>query len=107
MEAAENVVNLRVVVVMGVAMTTTHVTPRLVATGEEPPILLALVHTRPPLLDGTNYAYWKAKMKIYIKAQDERAWRSVEDGWIPPTAEVGKGADKKRVLKPSSEWNVE
>ncbi|KAG9454310.1 hypothetical protein H6P81_007214 [Aristolochia fimbriata] len=64
-------------------------------------------NTRPPLLDGTNYAYWKAKMKIYIKAQDERAWRSVEDGWIPPTAEVGEGPDKKRVLKPISEWNDE
>ncbi|KAG9454814.1 hypothetical protein H6P81_007718 [Aristolochia fimbriata] len=62
-------------------------------------------NTRPPLLDGTNYAYWKAKIKIYIKAQDERAWRSVEDGWEPPTVEIGEGADKKRILKPSSEWN--
>ncbi|KAG9442737.1 hypothetical protein H6P81_018591 [Aristolochia fimbriata] len=62
-------------------------------------------NTRPPLLDGTNYAYWKAKMRIYIKAQDERAWRSVEDGWEPPTVEVGEGADKKRILKSSAEWN--
>ncbi|KAG9460048.1 hypothetical protein H6P81_004556 [Aristolochia fimbriata] len=62
-------------------------------------------NTRPPLLDGTNYAYWKAKMKIYINAQDERAWRSIEDRWEPPTVEIGKDADVKRVVKPSSEWN--
>ncbi|KAG9449454.1 hypothetical protein H6P81_009419 [Aristolochia fimbriata] len=62
-------------------------------------------NTRPPLLDGTNYAYWKAKMNIYIKAQDERAWRSVEEGWDPPTVEIEKDVDVKRVVKPSSEWN--
>ncbi|KAG9444873.1 hypothetical protein H6P81_016213 [Aristolochia fimbriata] len=44
-------------------------------------------------------------MKIYIKAQDERVWRSVEDGWAPPTVEIEEGADKKRILKPSSAWN--
>ncbi|KAG9446379.1 hypothetical protein H6P81_012507 [Aristolochia fimbriata] len=37
--------------------------------------------------------------------QDERAWRSVEDGWEPPTVEVREGADKKRILKSSAEWN--
>ncbi|KAG9450369.1 hypothetical protein H6P81_010334 [Aristolochia fimbriata] len=62
-------------------------------------------NTRPPLLDGTNYAYWISKMKTYIKAQDERAWRSVEDGWEPLTVEAGKDADVKRVVKPSSKWN--
>ncbi|KAG9442758.1 hypothetical protein H6P81_018612 [Aristolochia fimbriata] len=64
-------------------------------------------NTTPPSLDETNYSYWKAKMQIYIKAQDERAWRSVEVGWTPPTKEVGEGADKKRILKPSSEWTDE
>ncbi|KAL5806395.1 hypothetical protein ACOSQ4_029128 [Xanthoceras sorbifolium] len=28
--------------------------------------------TRPPLLDGSNYAFWKACLRIYLKANDER-----------------------------------
>ena len=35
---------------------------------------------RPPLLDGSNYSYWKARMKAFIKAQDEKARRAVLNG---------------------------
>ena len=27
---------------------------------------------RPPLLDGTNYGYWKARMCAFIKSIDEK-----------------------------------
>lgn len=39
---------------------------------------------RPPILDGTNYAYWKTKMRIYIKTIDEHAWRSILSEWTSP-----------------------
>ncbi|XP_012852368.1 PREDICTED: uncharacterized protein LOC105971978 [Erythranthe guttata] len=48
---------------------------------------------RPPLLDGSNYSYWKSKMKMFIKSVDERAWRAIVTGWTPLMA---KGTDAKR-----------
>lgn len=41
--------------------------------------------TRPPLLNDTNYPYWKVRMRAFIKSQEERAWRSILTGWTPPT----------------------
>ena len=41
--------------------------------------------SRPPLLDGTNYGYCKVRMHAFIKSIDEKAWRSVLQGWKPPT----------------------
>ncbi|KAL5745510.1 hypothetical protein ACOSP7_026656 [Xanthoceras sorbifolium] len=31
--------------------------------------------TRPPLSDGSNYAFWKARIRAYLKANDERLSR--------------------------------
>ena len=59
---------------------------------------------RPPLLDGSNYSYWKARMKAFIKALDERAWRSVLSGWTPPTTTDTEG---KTIPKPELEWTSE
>lgn len=39
--------------------------------------------SRPPMLDGANYPYWKARMRAFLKAIDERVWISVTDGWSP------------------------
>ena len=44
-----------------------------------------IVAAHPPLLDGKKYSYWKVKVKIYIKAIDEKAWHAiltVWDAWI-------------------------
>ena len=38
----------------------------------------------PPLLDGINYAYWKVRMKVFLKALGEQVWQAVEVGWIKP-----------------------
>ena len=39
----------------------------------------------PPHFDGNNYAYWKVRMKAFLKAFlksiDERVWSSIEYGW--------------------------
>ena len=40
---------------------------------------------RPPLLDGTNYPYWKAKMRVFLKSIDERVWLIVVNSWTSST----------------------
>ncbi|KAL8528619.1 hypothetical protein ACS0TY_006169 [Phlomoides rotata] len=49
----------------------------------------AITHSlKPPILDETNYPYWKQKMRMFIKSIDERAWRSVLAGWTPPRTQA-------------------
>ena len=38
----------------------------------------------PPLFDGTNYTYWKVRMKVFLQALGEQVWQAVEVGWIKP-----------------------
>ena len=38
----------------------------------------------PPLFDGTNYAYQKVCMKVFLQALGEQVWQAVEVGWIKP-----------------------
>ena len=44
----------------------------------------------PPHFDGNNYAYWKVRMKAFMKSIDERVWNSVEYGWEKPTTPVSE-----------------
>ncbi|CAM8944927.1 unnamed protein product [Rhodiola kirilowii] len=57
--------------------------------------------TRPPLLEGSNYASWKPKMKSFLKSLDERAWKAVLTGWTEPTMENLTG---EVVPKPEALW---
>ncbi|KAG9458352.1 hypothetical protein H6P81_002860 [Aristolochia fimbriata] len=59
--------------------------------------------SRPPLLEGTNYPYWKAKMSAYIKSIDEDAWLSVLEGWSHPTVVL----EGKTLDKPQKNWTDE
>ena len=52
--------------------------------------------SRSPLLDGSNYTSWKARMKAFIKPIDEKAWISVLTGWEHP---VTKDSEGKEILK--------
>ena len=36
----------------------------------------------PPLFDGTNYAYRKVRMKVFLQALGEQVWQVVELDWI-------------------------
>ena len=36
----------------------------------------------PPLLDDINDAYWKVRMKGFLKALGEQVWQAIEVGWI-------------------------
>ena len=40
--------------------------------------------------DGNNYAYWKVRMKVFLKSIDERVRNSVEYGWEKPTTPVNE-----------------
>ncbi|KAF5458930.1 hypothetical protein F2P56_022923 [Juglans regia] len=37
--------------------------------------------TSPPYFDGNNYAYWKVRMRAFLKSVDERVWVSITKGW--------------------------
>ena len=39
----------------------------------------------PPLFDGTNYAYWKVRMRAFLQSLDEKVWQAVEISWTKPT----------------------
>ena len=60
--------------------------------------------SRSLLLDGSNYPYWKARMKAFIKALDEKAWRSLLTAWTHPTTKDDKG---KLILKLEVSWSSE
>ncbi|XP_038988317.1 uncharacterized protein LOC103698532 isoform X2 [Phoenix dactylifera] len=72
---------------------------------------------RPPLFNGTNYTYWKAKMRIFIQAQDYDVWSIIINGPYIPTHIVDNIAipklekdwdnnDKKRVQLNAKAMNV-
>ena len=44
----------------------------------------------PHHFDGNNYAYWKVRMKAFLKSIDERVWNSVEYEWEKPTTPVSE-----------------
>ena len=44
----------------------------------------------PPHFNGNNYAYWKVRMKAFLKSIDERVWNFVEYGWEKPTTPVSE-----------------
>ena len=39
----------------------------------------------PHLFDGTNYAYWKVRMRAFLQSLDEKVWQAMEIGWTKPT----------------------
>ena len=44
----------------------------------------------PPHFDENNYAYYKVRMKTFLKSIDERVWNFVEYGWEKPTSPVSE-----------------
>ena len=57
---------------------------------------------RPPLLDGSNYSFWKARMRSFLKSIDEKVWQSVMNGWTEPTITV----DGVTIPKPIDKWDT-
>ena len=44
----------------------------------------------PPHFDENNYAYWKVRMKVFLKSIDKRVWNSVKYGWEKPTTAISE-----------------
>ena len=38
----------------------------------------------PPLFNGTNYTYWKVRMRVFLQFLDEKVWQVMEIGWTKP-----------------------
>ncbi|XP_062073656.1 uncharacterized protein LOC133777911 [Humulus lupulus] len=55
--------------------------------------------TRPPLLNDSNYPYWKVMIRAFIKSQEEKVWRSILSGWTPPSE-----SDDVTKLKSELNW---
>jgi len=60
---------------------------------------------RPPLLDGSNYDYWKSRMSGFLKSIDSITWKTVLKGWEHPVALDADG-NRTIVLKPEEEWTA-
>jgi hypothetical protein len=46
--------------------------------------------TRPPLFDGTNFAFWKVRMRSYLMALGDDVWDVIETGSIKPDVLASK-----------------
>ena len=38
----------------------------------------------PNIFDGTNYTYWKIRMRAFLQSLDEKVWQAVKIGWTKP-----------------------
>ena len=56
----------------------------------------------PSYFDGNNYAYWKVRMKAFLKSIDKRVWNSVEHGWEKSTTTVSEWSTSQKELAASN-----
>ena len=49
----------------------------------------------PPLFDGTNYVYWKVRMRVFLQSLDEKVWQAVEIGWTKSKEALADWDDAK------------
>ncbi|VFQ98063.1 unnamed protein product [Cuscuta campestris] len=59
--------------------------------------------SRPPLFDGTNYTYWKKRMRIYIRSTNFQLWLVIKNGEETPMKKV----IEKLVPKTEDEFDAE
>ncbi|VFQ66904.1 unnamed protein product [Cuscuta campestris] len=59
--------------------------------------------SRPPLFDGTNYSYWKERMRIYIRSTNFQLWLVIKNGEETPMKKVGETT----VPKTENEFDAE
>lgn len=57
---------------------------------------------RPPLFDGINFSYWKARMRVFLLSTDYDVWQIVESGYHEPTITT---ADVT-MTKPKDKWDI-
>jgi len=59
---------------------------------------------RPPVLDGTNYDYWKTRMAAFLKFMDNKTWKAVIEGWEHPVV-MDIDGKATTALKPEGDWS--
>ncbi|VFQ85705.1 unnamed protein product [Cuscuta campestris] len=59
--------------------------------------------TTPPLFDGTNYTYWKERMRIYIHSTNFLLWRIIKNGENVPMKKV----EETNVPKTEDEYDAQ
>ena len=47
------------------------------------------------LFNGTNYAYWKVRIRAFLQSLDEKVWQAVEIGWTKPIEALADWDDAK------------
>ena len=60
---------------------------------------------RPPMLDGTNYDYWKSRMTAFLKSIDSKTWKAVLKCWEHPVV-LDVDGNRTTLLKPEEEWST-
>ncbi|WMV23535.1 hypothetical protein MTR67_016920 [Solanum verrucosum] len=61
--------------------------------------------TRPPLLDGQFYRYWKIRMRDYLMAEDIEVWNVICKGHYVPTMEVKDGEVTRVISKTRQQYS--
>ena len=51
-----------------------------------------------PLFDGTNYAFWRIQMKLFLQSQGLDVWMVVENGYTVPDTTLVVGTIKKNTF---------
>jgi len=46
--------------------------------------------------DGNNYAYWKVRMKAFLKSIDEKVWNSIEYTWEKSTTPISEWSTSQK-----------
>ena len=49
----------------------------------------------PPLFYGSNYAYWKVRIKTFLQSLDEKVWLAIKVGWTKSVAPPASWDDDK------------
>ena len=61
-------------------------------------------YTRTPFFDGTDYAYWRNKMEMFLDSECVNLWNIIEESLSPPTKKNNK---ENEVIIPRNEWSDE
>ena len=54
----------------------------------------------PPYFDGSNFAFWKVRMRAFLCSIDETIWDAIDIGWTRP--EAAKSTCDKAALTASN-----
>ena len=54
------------------------------------------VTQRPPLFDGSNYNYWKCRMKIYLQSLNYEQWNIVEAPYTKSTTNYDAWSEEQK-----------